>query len=84
MKLYGPIISRALRCFWTADELGCEYERVNIDLMKGEHARPPFSDIAPLKKVPALVHGDLGHDVLHDYRKEHSRRPALQGLLEQA
>jgi len=59
LKIYGPIISRALRCFWTAEELGCEYERVNIDLMKGEHARPPFTDIAPSKKVPALVHDEL-------------------------
>ncbi len=41
LKIYGPIISRALRCFWTAEELECPYERVNIDLMKGEQARPP-------------------------------------------
>ena len=59
LKIYGPIISRTLRCLWTAEELGCDYERINIDLMKGEHARPPFSEINPLKKVPALVHDDL-------------------------
>ncbi len=58
-KIYGPTISRTLRCLWTAEELEADYEQVNIDFMKGEHARPPFSDLNPLKKVPALEFGGL-------------------------
>ncbi len=59
LKIYGPVLSRTLRCLWTAEEVGAEYEQVNIDFFKGEHAMPPFSEINPLKKVPAMVDGDL-------------------------
>lgn len=55
MKLYfhpASTTSRAVLQFCA--EAGIEYEPVVVDLMKGEHLRPPYSDINPNCLVPAL------------------------------
>lgn len=58
MKLYefGP--SRAIRVRWTLQELGVEFEPVEINLRTGEHRRPAFLKINPAGKLPVLVDGD--------------------------
>ncbi|NJN71939.1 MAG: glutathione S-transferase [Limnothrix sp. RL_2_0] len=38
--------------------LNVEYEFVKVDLMKGEHKKPPFLAINPFGQVPALVDGE--------------------------
>ncbi len=59
MKLYefGP--SRSIRVRWTLQELGADFETVNVSLIKGEHRSPEFLKINPAGKLPVLVDGDL-------------------------
>lgn len=59
MKLYefGP--SRSIRVRWTLQELGADFETVNVSLIKGEHRSPEFLKINPADKLPVLVEGDL-------------------------
>lgn len=55
MKLYvnyAATTSRAVLAFCQAE--GIEPEIQSIDLMQGEHLRPPFSDINPNRLVPVL------------------------------
>ncbi|RDX56244.1 glutathione S-transferase C-terminal-like protein [Lentinus brumalis] len=37
------------------EELGLSYESVYLDINGGEHKRPPFTDINPNGRIPALV-----------------------------
>lgn len=59
MKLYefGP--TRALRVRWVLQELGVDFEPVQVNLRAGEHRRPEFLAINPAGKLPALVDGDV-------------------------
>ena len=59
MKLYEFAPTRSIRARWTLQELGVPFEAITVNLMAGEHRRPPFTDINPAGKVPALVDGDL-------------------------
>ncbi len=58
MKLYefGP--TRALRARWTLQELGIEFEAIQIDLTAGEASSPEFLRLNPTAKLPVLVDGD--------------------------
>ena len=59
MKLYefGP--TRALRVRWVLQELGVDFEPVQVNLRTGEHRGPEFLAINPAGKLPALVDGDV-------------------------
>ncbi|HMJ11108.1 MAG TPA: glutathione S-transferase family protein [Polyangiaceae bacterium] len=59
MKLYGFGPSRSIRVVWMLQELGVEYEFVNVDMTKGEHKTAEFLKINPAGKLPVLVDGDL-------------------------
>lgn len=59
MKLYEFWISRSIRCHWLLNELGIEWESVNVDLQNGKGQDPEYLKIHPLGKVPALVDGDF-------------------------
>jgi glutathione S-transferase len=39
-------------------EKGLEFEKIPVDLFKGEHKQPPFSELTPRGQVPALVYGE--------------------------
>jgi glutathione S-transferase len=39
-------------------EKGLAFEKVAVDLFKGEHKQPPFSDITPRGQIPVLVYDD--------------------------
>ena len=39
--------------------LGVPYERIEVDLMSGEHKRPDFIALNPFGKVPVLEDGDV-------------------------
>jgi glutathione S-transferase len=54
MKLYGYRNGRTLRALWTLEEVGAEYEYVEIDLFRGEGRDPGFLAINPAGKVPVL------------------------------
>lgn len=60
MKLYvnyAATTSRAVLAF--CEHEGIEIDIQTLDLMQGEHHRPPFSDINPNRLVPALVDEDF-------------------------
>lgn len=60
MRLYmhpASITSRPVRLF--AADNGIELDERPIDLMSGEHMRPPFSDINPNRMVPVLEDDDF-------------------------
>lgn len=37
------------------EELGLTYESVYLDFSSGEHKKPPFTDLNPNGRIPALV-----------------------------
>jgi glutathione S-transferase len=60
MKLYmHPVsmTSRAVRLFIHENKIPCDEQLV--DLMTGEHLKPPYTGINPNKLVPVLEDGDL-------------------------
>ena len=46
----------AVRPELTLLEKGLEFEKIQVDLLKGEHRRPPLSEITPRGQVPTLVY----------------------------
>jgi glutathione S-transferase len=54
---YSPR-SSATRCLWALEELGVPFEKVRVDLTKGDQKKPEFLAINPNGKVPAMVDGD--------------------------
>jgi glutathione S-transferase len=59
MKLYEYSITRSIRCRWLLEELGIEFESVEVDLSKGKQNDNAFRAVNPFAKVPALIDGDL-------------------------
>jgi len=60
MKLYANPVSTASRPviqFCADADIDCEF--VTVDLMSGEHRKPPFSELNPNCLVPALQDGDF-------------------------
>jgi glutathione S-transferase len=39
-------------------EKGVPFEKVQVDLLGGEHKQPPYGEITPRRQVPALVYGE--------------------------
>lgn len=54
MKLYGYRNGRTLRALWALEEVGAQYEYVEVDLMRGEGREQWFLEINPAGKVPVL------------------------------
>lgn len=59
MKLYEFAPTRSIRVRWTLQELGVDFEAIEVNLLAGDHNRPEFRKINPAGKVPALVDGDF-------------------------
>lgn len=59
MKLYEFPPTRSIRARWTLQELGVDFEAIEVNLIAGDHNRPEFRKINPAGKVPALVDGDF-------------------------
>ncbi|KYF70014.1 glutathione S-transferase family protein [Sorangium cellulosum] len=59
MKLYEFAPTRSIRARWTLQELGVDFEAIEVNLIAGDHHRPEFRKINPAGKVPALVDGDF-------------------------
>ncbi len=51
---YSPMTS-ATRVHWALEELGIPYDKVKIDLSKGEQRKPEFLKLNPNGKVPCMV-----------------------------
>jgi glutathione S-transferase len=59
MKLYEFAFTRSIRARWTLQELGVDFEAVNVNLFGGETRRPEFLRLNPAAKLPVLVDDDL-------------------------
>jgi glutathione S-transferase len=49
----------AMACFVTLVEKQLSFDLIPIDIDAGAHLRPPFSALAPIGRVPLLVHGEV-------------------------
>lgn len=59
MKLYEFAPTRSIRARWTLQELGVDFEAIDVNLRAGEHNRPEFRKLNPAGKLPVLVDGDF-------------------------
>lgn len=59
IQLYGHAKTRSLRVAWALEELGVDYEFIDVDLPTGAARREPFISLNPGGKVPVLVDADL-------------------------
>ncbi|WP_437739855.1 glutathione S-transferase family protein [Sorangium sp. So ce1504] len=59
MKLYEFAPTRSIRVRWALQELGVEFETIQVNLRAGENRRPEFLKLNPAGKLPVLVDGDL-------------------------
>jgi glutathione S-transferase len=53
-----PISQNAVRPELALLEKGVPFEKVQVDLMGGEHKRPSYGEITPRRQVPTLVYGE--------------------------
>lgn len=60
MKLYdNPLSGNCYRVRLLLNQLGVSYDKVNIDIFRGEHKTEEFRGLNPNQKLPVLVDGDL-------------------------
>ncbi len=58
LKLYWAPRSRSFRILWLLEEIGVPYEKILVDIHKGEQSTAEYKAINPMAKVPALADGD--------------------------
>ncbi len=58
MKLYEFPPTRSIRVRWTLQELGVDFEAIDVNLVAGETHRPEFRKLNPAGKLPVLVDGN--------------------------
>lgn len=58
MKLYTSQGSRAQIIEWYAKEKGLQFESVSVNMRSGAHKMPPFTDVNPFGKMPAIQAAD--------------------------
>lgn len=56
LKLYHAPMTRSIRIFWLLEELGIPYQ---LELVRFEIPKTPFSQKTPLGKLPVLEDGDV-------------------------
>ena len=59
LKIYGNYTSKTRRCLWMLEELGLDYELIQIDHRWDETKAEAYSAINPNQLVPTLVDGEL-------------------------
>jgi glutathione S-transferase len=59
MKLYEFAPARSIRVRWVLQELGVDFEAIEVNMLAGEHRKPEFLAVNPAGKLPVLVDGDL-------------------------
>ena len=59
MKLYFAPNTRAVRIAWLLEELGLDYELERFELGQKAMREPPYTDVHPAGRVPALQDGDV-------------------------
>ncbi len=60
IKLYDhPLSGNSYKSRLVLNQLGIEYERINVDVFNGEQNSPLFAALNPNKKIPVLVDEDF-------------------------
>ena len=59
IKVYGSSRTRAFRVLWLLEEMGVEYEHVDVSFADGEHLSEEFLKLNPSAKVPVLIVDDV-------------------------
>ncbi|KAF8676452.1 hypothetical protein HU200_047006 [Digitaria exilis] len=60
VKVFGPVVSpNVARVVLCLEEVGVEYEIVNVEFATGEHKSPEHLQRNPFGQLPALQDGDL-------------------------
>jgi glutathione S-transferase len=60
IKLYDhPISGNCYKVRLALNQIGVKYEKINVDIFKGEQNKPEFVALNPNKKLPVLIDGDL-------------------------
>lgn len=59
MKLYHAAKSRSCRVRWLLEELGLQYDLVELELTKEALGTPEYRAVSPLGKVPTFIDGDV-------------------------
>jgi glutathione S-transferase len=59
ITLYGVSTSRAGRCVWALEEIGLEYEQVQIHFNDGGAHTPEYRAINPNARIPTLIDDGL-------------------------
>jgi len=60
LKLYDhPLSGNSYKSRLALSCLGIQYERINVDVFKGEQNSPQFAALNPNKKIPVLVDEDF-------------------------
>lgn len=59
LTVFGFPNTRSARAVWALEEAGAEYDYIKVNLFKGQGRRPPYIDLNPGGKVPALRDGDF-------------------------
>jgi glutathione S-transferase len=60
IKLYDhPISGNCYKVRLALSQLGVNYEKINVDIFKGEQSKSEFVSLNPNKKIPVLVDGDF-------------------------
>jgi glutathione S-transferase len=82
VKLYHCHNARSLRPLWALEELGCEYELVNMPFPP-RMGYPGYLTINPLGTVPTFVDGDLtmteSSGICHYLAERHAPTPLRLG-----
>src|SRR5688572_23138769 len=59
LTLYHALPSRSSIARWMLEEIGQPYDREVLRIGEGEQHKPAYLAINPMRKVPALKHGDV-------------------------
>ncbi len=59
VKLYGSAWSTSSRCLWALNEIGLEFENIEISLKDRENKSEDYLKLNPNGKVPTLVDGEF-------------------------
>ncbi|HEY5956681.1 MAG TPA: glutathione S-transferase family protein [Polyangiaceae bacterium] len=59
IKIYGSPLSSAGRCLWLLEELGAEYECIEVNLRDPEARAKYVAEVFPGGKLPYLVDGEV-------------------------
>ncbi|MED6156615.1 Glutathione S-transferase theta-1 [Stylosanthes scabra] len=99
LKVYADRMSQPSRAVIIFCRIsGIDFEEIKVDISKGQHLSPDFTEVNPLQKVPAIVHGSLklseSHAILvylasaftgiadHWYPTELSRRSKINSVMD--